>query len=65
VTTALSPRQHQVLAHLANGFRAKEIARELRIDYGTTKLHIEAAMRKLGARSSTQAVATAIRSNLI
>jgi DNA-binding NarL/FixJ family response regulator len=65
MNVALSPRQRQVLAHLANGFRAKEIAFELGISYRVAKIHIEAAMRKLGARSSTQAVATAIRGGLI
>ena len=61
----LTARQAEVLGYLANGFRAKEIARELSIDYGTVKRHVEAAMRRLGARSRPQAVACAIRAGLI
>jgi DNA-binding CsgD family transcriptional regulator len=56
----LSPRETEVLAHVADGLSNKEIARRLEISLHTVKFHIESLLRKLGARSRAEAVAKAV-----
>jgi DNA-binding NarL/FixJ family response regulator len=55
----LTPRQHQVLSLLAQGLSNKEISRQLKIAEGTTKIHMTALLRTLGARNRTEAAAKA------
>jgi DNA-binding NarL/FixJ family response regulator len=63
--SALSPREREVLALLAEGASNKEIARALALSVHTVKFHIAALNEKLGARSRVEAVAIAIRSGLV
>ncbi len=56
---ALTRRQSQVLSLLSLGLSNKEIAHELRISEGTTKIHAAALLRALGARNRTEAVSKA------
>jgi DNA-binding NarL/FixJ family response regulator len=63
--SALSPREREVLALLAEGASNKEIARALGLSVHTVKFHIAALNEKLGARSRVEAVAIAIRSGLV
>ena len=65
MTPSLSPRQREVLSHIANGLAVKEAARAIGIDYGTTKVHLLLARNKLGASSNAHAVALAVRGGLI
>ena len=51
----LTPRQREVLSHLALGMSNKEIARILHIAEATTKIHAAALLRTLGARNRTEA----------
>jgi DNA-binding NarL/FixJ family response regulator len=51
----LSRRQHEILPMLAQGMSNKEIARELSIAEGTSKIHTAALLRALGARNRTEA----------
>ena len=51
----LSRRQHEILPMLAQGMSNKEIARELGIAEGTSKIHTAALLRALGARNRTEA----------
>ena len=51
----LSRRQHEILPMLAQGMSNKEIARELGIAEGTSKIHTSALLRALGARNRTEA----------
>jgi DNA-binding NarL/FixJ family response regulator len=51
----LTPRQREVLSHLALGMSNKEIARALHIAEATTKIHAAALLRTLGARNRTEA----------
>ncbi len=53
----LTPREHEVLELLAQGFLYKEIADKLQISYRTVSTHIEHIYGKLHVRSRTQAVA--------
>jgi DNA-binding NarL/FixJ family response regulator len=58
---ALTPRQQEVLAHLAKGESNKEIARNLGMLDGTVKVHVKAILKKLGVHNRTQAVITGVR----
>jgi len=58
-TTALTPRQLDVLKCLMQGQPNKLIARELGLIEGTVKIHIAAILRALQARNRTEAVVMA------
>ena len=51
----LTKRQREVLTLLARGLSNKEIARALDIAEATTKIHMAALLRGLGARNRTEA----------
>ena len=61
----LSPREVQILQHIASGSSTKEVARDLGISSHTVKTHLERIFDKLGANDRAQAVAIAIRSGLV
>ena len=52
---ALSPREQEILAHIARGASNKEIARALDIAETTVKIHVQHILRKLGLSSRVQA----------
>lgn len=62
---ALTPREIEVLAQIAEGNRNRDIAERLFISEETVKVHIKHIMDKLGANDRTQAVAIAIRRGII
>jgi PAS domain S-box-containing protein len=64
-TNALTPRELEVVAHIAMGHRRHEIATDLFITQSTVKTHVRNAMRKLGARSQAQLVATALANGML
>jgi two-component system nitrate/nitrite response regulator NarL len=51
----LSPREEEILAHIARGASNKEIARALDIAETTVKIHVQHILRKLGLSSRVQA----------
>jgi ATP/maltotriose-dependent transcriptional regulator MalT len=51
----LTPREHEVLGLLSSGLSNKEIARTLWIAESTAKVHVRNVLKKLGARSRTEA----------
>jgi DNA-binding NarL/FixJ family response regulator len=61
----LTQREREVLRLLADGMRNEEIGRRLHIAAETARAHIRNAMRKLDADTRTEAVATALRQQLI
>jgi DNA-binding NarL/FixJ family response regulator len=61
----LTKREREVLRLLAEGCTNEQIGRELSISAETVRAHVAKASRKLGARTRTQAVATALRLSLI
>lgn len=63
--TALSPREREVLAGIVDGLHDREIAERLSISPRTVQSHVLAILNKLGARSRAEAVAIALRNNLI
>jgi DNA-binding NarL/FixJ family response regulator len=60
----LTPREGEVLSHLAHGMDNKSIGLALYISEDTVKSHVKAVLRKLGARDRAQAVAIALRQGL-
>ena len=62
---ALTPREIEVLAQIAEGNRNRDIAQRLFISEETVKVHIKHIMDKLDANDRTQAVAIAIRRGII
>lgn len=60
----LTPRETQILEHLAAGQSNKVIARELGIADGTVKLHVKAILRKLGVSSRVEAAVIAVEQGL-
>jgi DNA-binding NarL/FixJ family response regulator len=61
----LSPREHQVLAMLAEGLGNKTIAARLGISRHTVKAHVSAIFGKLGAATRAEAVAIGARQGMI
>jgi DNA-binding NarL/FixJ family response regulator len=62
---ALTTREIDVLRHVANGNRNRDIAGLLFISEETVKVHVKHIMEKLGASDRTQAVAIAVRRGII
>ncbi len=61
----LTPRERDVLRLLADGHSNESIGRELFISPDTARTQLGVAMAKLGAATRTQAVAIALREELI
>lgn len=61
----LSPRETDVLGFVALGRKSQEIAVELGLTESTVKSYLATAMRKLGAHTRHEAVATARRVGLL
>lgn len=62
---ALTAREHDVLALLADGYRNREIAERLGISEHTVKFHLAAIFGKLGASTRTEAVRKGLKLGLI
>ncbi len=60
----LTPRELEILRHLAEGESNKIIARRLGICDGTVKLHVKAILRKLGLSSRVEAAVMAAQRGL-
>jgi DNA-binding CsgD family transcriptional regulator len=65
VPIALTPREREVLALLAEGASNKAIARALAVSLHTAKFHVASLTEKLGAHSRLEAIAIAIRAGLV
>lgn len=62
--SVLTPREREVLGHLADGHTTREIATLLGISVSTVRNHIEHILRKLHAHSRLEAVAVSRRLGL-
>jgi two-component system nitrate/nitrite response regulator NarL len=60
----LTPREREILCHVAEGQSNKTIARELGITDGTVKLHVKAILRKLDVHSRVEAAVIAVEESL-
>ncbi|WP_020388231.1 helix-turn-helix transcriptional regulator [Kribbella catacumbae] len=63
--TALTARETEVLALLAEGRTNRQLARELYISEKTVSVHVSNILAKLGVRSRTEAAAVARRDGLL
>ena len=61
----ITPREMQVLRHIALGLSNKEIARSLEISVETVKEHVQNLLRKLGVTDRTQAAGLAVRKGVV
>ena len=60
----MTPREREIISHLAEGQSNKAIARDLGISDGTVKLHVKAILRKLNVRSRVEAAVIAVEQGL-
>lgn len=60
----LTPRETEILRHVAEGQSNKAIGRALDITDGTVKLHVKSILRKLGVRSRVEAAVFAVENGL-
>jgi len=60
----LTPRETEILGHIAEGKSNKVIARELDISDGTVKLHVKSILRKLDMHSRVEAAVMAVQIGL-
>ena len=58
---ALTAREREVLAELAQGRSNREIARALHVSEKTVKAHVSSVLAKLGVQDRTQAALVAVR----
>jgi DNA-binding NarL/FixJ family response regulator len=63
--SGLTPRESQVLSHVALGLSNDEIARSLEISVETVKEHVQNLLRKLAAKDRTQAAVWAVQSGVL
>jgi len=61
----LTPRESEILQHLAQGLTNKQIAWKLSISEHTVKFHISSIYSKLGAANRTEAVRIGARQGII
>ena len=61
----LTPRELEVLALMVEGLTNPQIAQRLVISASTARAHVSSILSKLGADSRTEAVALAIKEDLL
>jgi len=64
-TPKLTPREMEVLEHIAKGMNNRDIAEALFISENTVKNHVRNILEKLHLRSRMEAVIYAVRENLL
>jgi DNA-binding NarL/FixJ family response regulator len=65
VEVPLTPRESEVLRHLASGLTNKEIAQTLEVSYETVREHVQHILRKIGVSDRAQAAVWAVRKQLV
>lgn len=65
VKLEVTPREIEVLQHVANGYSNKEIGAIMSLSTNTIKYHIKKILQKLGVNNRAQAVSVALQRDLI
>lgn len=65
IMSPLTPREIEILEHIAKGLLNKQIAAKLGISEQTIKNHVTSILRKLNANARTEAVVLAIKQGVI
>ena len=65
IPPTLTERQQEILKFITNGLRNSDIARRLGISVNAVKQHLSAICTKLGATNRSEAVAIALRKQLL
>jgi DNA-binding NarL/FixJ family response regulator len=60
----LTPRETEILGHIASGKTNRQIAKELHLSLSTVKRHLERILSKLGVSDRTQAAVKAVELGL-
>ena len=63
--SCLTPRESQVISHVAYGLSNEEIAQSLEISVETVKEHVQNLLRKLAVNDRTQAAVWAVQSGVV
>src|SRR3954454_23322300 len=58
--SALSPREREIMHHMAEGLTAEAIANQLNVSVETVRTHVRNVIRKLQARNRVHAIALAL-----
>ena len=61
----LSPREEELLQHIADGLATSEVAEKMYISQKTVKNHLASIYEKLNARDRTQAVLMAVKMGIV
>jgi NarL family two-component system response regulator LiaR len=61
----LTEREHEILMLMVDGLSNSEIASRLFVSQSTVKFHVSNVLSKLGVTSRTEAVALAVKNNLV
>ena len=64
-TPELSPRQHEILDSITRGLTNADIAKQLGISVDMVKKHMNALLQKMNAANRSEAVAIALRKQLL
>lgn len=64
-TKPLSPREHDTLSLLAQGYTRAQVAQKLSISQHTLRVYIESARHKLGATNAVHTVARALSQGVV
>jgi len=65
IPSLLTPRETEILAHIARGYINKQVASKLGISEQTVKNHLSSILRKLDVTDRTQAVVLAMHNGWI
>lgn len=65
VGTDLTPREREVLKFVAEGLQNAEIAERLTVSVHTIRNHVQNILAKLGVHSKLEALAVAVKANLV
>ena len=63
--SSLTPRETQVLRHVAMGLSNREVGKSLGISVETVKEHVQNILRKLDVNDRTQAAVWALKNEMI